>query len=331
MKAKEYPEITDDIEIRYKWYKEVVVGDYYPLKDITDKDNIDITKIKYGTYSKYDQEYCKLSSDYYSLEETYNITYKKLQDVRYILIQNLKFHDNIKIYSGSKLIDFEIISIEENQIKIDLKSSYLCENILFYIDTESPYKISLYKLSDFKKEIISKEINNQKIVIPDKTWITKDTVFVEYNTKSKFENSDFTTKILTNYLCRYREKYVYKYETKIEYYDNNYYSNVEGYLQDVNDYQVYYKGEPIINTIEIINEKIVKVPQIEYRYIENEKDKQNIDSSKKIECPQEIKTQTIEKEIFRTPKKIYIILILLILTIIVLLFKLYKKYVDHNI
>ena len=30
---EELKDITNNVEIRYKWYKEKITGDYYPLKD----------------------------------------------------------------------------------------------------------------------------------------------------------------------------------------------------------------------------------------------------------------------------------------------------------
>ena len=44
--ADEYPEITSDVEIRYKWYKEIIAGDYYPLKDISIENRIDKNQIR---------------------------------------------------------------------------------------------------------------------------------------------------------------------------------------------------------------------------------------------------------------------------------------------
>ena len=48
---KTYPDITDEIEIRYKWYKEIISeeGKYYPLKDIKEtKAFIDDLRTKNG-------------------------------------------------------------------------------------------------------------------------------------------------------------------------------------------------------------------------------------------------------------------------------------------
>lgn len=333
VEASEYPEVTDDIEIRYKWYKEIITGDYYPMTEIEKDDLIDINKIKYGDYSFWTKENCLLSKTLYDLEIKELKKYRLLNDTRYVLLENFEYKDNVKIYQKNKLIDFDIISQENNILKIDLKKKYMCDNLLFYIEYENNYKISLYEDLEFTKYIISKDVDAEKILTPDKTWVTEETKFRNVTGEIKYEETDLTTMIERFDTCRYREKYVYKYEIEKEYYDDNYYTNLEGYVKDTNDYKFFYKGEPIISTIEIISEKVVKEPQVEYIYIENENNTQENDSSKENNCTPEVKTEIkteiveVEKEIFKIPKKIYIIIFLLTLTIIVLIIKIYKKYV----
>lgn len=333
VKADEYPEITDDIEIRYKWYKEIVSseGEYYPLKDVTEEDKIDKNNIKYGPLRGiYTEENCSLPSEYYLIVPKYVGRYKKVYNASYVLIENVNYDNNIKIYYENKLVNFNIISTEENKIKIDLKKEYLCDKLLFFVDNATNYKITLYRDSSFQKEIISKNIENEKISVPDKTWTDENTVFYTDVITQKLVESDLTKLISAKIHCSYQEIYVYKYEVTREYYDDNYHVNVEGYIKDVNDYKFFYKGEPIVNTVEIEKEKIIKEPQIEYIYIEKEND-----SSQETEClPEtitEIKTQVkkeiVEKEIFKIPIKIYIIIIMLILIIIFLSIKIFKKYV----
>ena len=168
--------------------------------------------------------------------------------------------------------------------------------------------------------------------MPDKTWITEDTYFIKYDGNVYYEITDLTTLTNEYEVCRYREKYVYKYQVKKEYYDDNYYANIDGYIKDISDYKIFYKGEPITNTIEITKEKIVKEPQIEYIYVPNENEMQKNDSSKEknetseTNCLPKIETEIIEK--FKIPKKLYIIIVLLLLVILILIRKLYKKYVD---
>ena len=271
---------------------------------------------------------------YHVEEKTHNI-YTKVENVRYVLFKNFKYNENIKIFHENKEVKFEIISKTENELKIDMKRSYLVESLLFIIDTNEKYKISFYNDINFKNEIIYKEIENEKIFSANKEWITDKTVFVRLTSEINYPVSDLTKITSIMRYCRYREIYVYKYEIEREYYDNNYYSNVDGYIKDIDDYKVYYKGEPITNTIEIINEKIIKEPQIEYVYIEkepetikNEKNELEIDSSNKTKentCSNKIETKIIEKEILKTPKRNYIIIFSLIGTIILLIIILLKK------
>lgn len=339
--ALEYPEITNDIEIRYKWYKEVITGDYYPLKNITSEDKIDITKLKYGNYSSsYKESYCSLSPYYYLIEEKEKYIYQKVSDIRYVLLENFNYDNNIKIYYQNEPLEFKIISNENSQLKIDLNYLYQSESLLFIIDHPDNYKIGLYLNNDFQDEIISKKISGENIIVPDKTWITNNTVFWTTYAKIKYKTSDLTKLISVKRECRYREKYVYKYTIKKEYYDDQYHLEIDGYTKDINDYKIFYKGEPLVNTIEItkeiIKEKLVKVPQIEYVYIETEQKENKIDSSQQKNevtanlnnnCLENIKTEIIEKEVQKIPKKIYIIIFVLIAIIIILVIKIYKKYV----
>jgi len=335
-----YPDVTNDIEIRYKWYKEVISseGEYYPLKDIKGNDIIDEFNIKYMESSVYKQEYCSLQADYYLLEEKYEREYQTLSNASYILIDNVNSSTNIKIYYEYKPINFTIMSNNNNQIKINIRKPYACDKLIFYVDTDEKYTIGLYKDLSFQKKIISKTIENEIITKPDETWIDQSTKFNIIKTEEEKNETSLTKLISETKMCSYKEKYVYKYNKTKEYYDDNYHLNVEGYTKDENDYRYFYKGKPITitNTVEIIKEKIVKEPQIKYVYIEKETEQNKDDSSKENTCPEntkqeiktEIKTEIIEKNVFKTPKKIYIILIILVIIILILTIKLYRKYVE---
>lgn len=341
VKAEEYPEITNDIEIRYKWYKEVITGDYYPQKDIQEGDLIDSKNITYGKSSAWKEEYCDLSPDSYMLQKKVTINYRRVNNVRYVILENYSFNGeinkNIQIYQDNKLINYDVISNGANKLKIDLKKLYMCQTLVFFIHSNSKYKITLYADVNLTKEVVAKEIQDEKILIPDKTWITPKTVFTTEITSKEYVSSDLFLETSRTYKCSYKEKYIYKYEIQREYYDDNYHLNVDGYIKDAEDYKIYYKETPITNIIEITKEKIVKQPQIEYIYIPSENNIQETDSSKIKECPTQIKTQiktkieTVEKETFKVPKIIYLIIIILILIIIFLSTKLYKKYVEQSI
>ena len=156
------------------------------------------------------------------------------------------------------------------------------------------------------------------------------------------DETSLTKKIGQYQICKSTEIVAYKYKIEREYYDDDYHAYVEGYIKDEDDYKLFYKEEPIINTVEITKEitkeKIVKQPQIQYVYLPSKNEIQKLDSSKdkeneiteNKECTPQIKTQikteikTIEKEMIKTPKRVYIIIAILILLIILQLRKIKK-------
>lgn len=261
--------------------------------------------------------------------------YKKVSNVLYVLIEGVDNNNNVKIYYDNKLVNYLIISNENSQIKINLKKQYLCDKLLFYIEETEEYTITLYADENFENELLSKKISNEKITIPDKTWITEKTKFSTYKTHGELEESVFNKFVKETSICSYKEKYVYKYNVTKEYYDDNYYFNLDGYIKDLNDYKIYYNQKPITNNVTITEEKKIEIPLIEYIYVENEND-----SSKNIELKQEnpketitvtkeiTKDKIIEKEVFKIPKKIYIIISILLLFITILIVKLYRKSVE---
>jgi len=334
VKANEYPEITNDIEIRYKWYKEKIEGDYYSQKEELPGYLIDYNNYKYGDYSLWNKENCDLPDEYFLKEyKTFRI-YQRIAKIKSIELKDFTYNNNIKVYFKDTPIGYEVVSNENNVVKINLNSGYMCDNLSFYIENAQNYTINLYVNNRFETPILSKNIKNEKFFMPDKTWITEDTYFIKYDGNVYYEITDLTTLTNEYEVCRYREKYFYKYQVKKEYYDDNYYANIDGYIKDTSDYKIFYKGEPITNTIEITKEKIVKEPQIKYIYVPSENEIQKNDSSKEktqtseTNCLPKIETEIIEKEIFKIPKKIYIIIVLLLLVILILIRKLYKKYVD---
>lgn len=227
---------------------------------------------------------------------------------------------------------------------------------MFFVDTNEEYKINLYMNKFFQDHTLSKNITNEKISIPDKTWITDKTEYGIITTTDVYDNSDLTIILNRVEECTYRDILVYRYNTERQYYDG-YHTYVEGYLKDINDYKYYYKGEPIkeepiIQTIEIIKEKIIKEPLIEYVYVEtnnktnkpqieyiyvekenNLNENKNDSSNNETKCHPEIITNTkikkeiVEKEIFKIPKIIYIIGFIMTIIIIILIIKNRKKYV----
>ena len=327
-------DITTAVEIRYKWYKEKVQGDYYPLQELKEGYISDDSKIKYGPLSNWNESNCNLPGNYYLLERDTVKTYRRVEPIRFVKLENFIYNNNIEIFHNNEKIDFTIVSKDDNTVVLNLIRAYYVDNLTFYIKNESDYKITLYKEKYLNKKNFSKQISNKELLIPDETWITAEATYENYYSGETLRETAFTKFTKSTQICRYQEIYAYKYKIEREYYDDNYHLHVDGYIKDEKDYQILYQEDPIINTVEITTEKIIKEPKIEYVYIPSENNIEKIDSSKEKQCIPKIETQikkeiqTIEKEIYKIPKKIYLIITILILIIIILLAKLMRNRVD---
>ena len=306
-----------------------------------------MNKIKSGSVSKWNSSNCSLSENHYFLEYDFQMTYEIVKNIRFVELKGITYNDNIKIYYNNEEIDYRIVTDEENQVVINLIIAYRPDTLLFYIDTDKEYQITLYDNQYLTTPILTKNVSSNIPLIPDETWKTTTTRYDNYYTTEELKETTLTKRIKKSQICKATEIVVYKYKVEREYYDG-YHTYVEGCIKDELDYKIFYKENPIINTIEITKylteEKIVKQPQIQYIYLPSKNEIQKIDSSKniennnteKIECTPQIKTEIkteyvpVEKYLHKTPKKVYIIISVFILIIIILLIKLRKKYVDES-
>lgn len=337
-------DITNNVEIRYRWYKEKITGDYYPLKDFQEGYIVDMNKVKPGYISDWSGYECSLPKNYYFIEYDFQMIYESVKSIRFVEIKGITYDNNIKIYYENELIDYRIVKDEENLIVLNLRKEYRADTLIFYIDTDKEYQITLYVEQYLNEPMLSKTISSKIPFTPDESWKTSTTRYSNHYTTDEYKETTLTKRKSKDQICRSTEILAYKYKVEREYYDENYYTYVEGYIKDELDYKLFYKEAPVVNTIEITKEitkeKIVKQPQIQYIYLPSENEIIKIDSSKdnidKSECTPQIKTEiiteyeTIEKYLYKIPKKVYIIITILILLIILLIIKLYKKYVDET-
>lgn len=327
-------DITDDIEIKYKWYKKIISeeGTYYPLRKIKTGDEYDKNNYKFVKLTSISKEACSYPNEFYLISPITFRNYRKTYDAKVVVIENIEPETNVEIHYENRVLNYDIISHENNIMKINLKSEFLCDRLMFYIDTNNKYKISLYRDTKQEQIIIAKEFENQKISIPDNTWLLDETILYQTSyTTREYITSTLTEMIGKKTMCEVSEKYVYKYNSIKEYYDNEYHTYIEGYTKDEQDYRIYYSQEPIFitNVVEIPKEKIIEipkvieVPKIEYIYLEKETN--SIEKESSQECPKEtqtkIETKIIERTTNKIPKKVYIIITTLILIIIALVIK----------
>lgn len=275
----------DKYELRYRWYKEEIVGDYL-LEDTSNVYQYS-DKNKY-IYSDYIDDFKLLdnkidlndSSREYELMTKYY--YKKPLKINYINLGNFTGSidiDKVNIYYKNTLVDYVASNyygtdwdgIKGNFdtysfISFCLENKYDAKDISVEIITKSIDNLVNYELryaigfNDTNDTNVIKYIasNKESKYIPDNTWdiLKFDNKIYESNVKD-LDNEIYVMHSMEVYY-RYRNKLIYYYNINRKYYDDNYYVNMDGYLPDYNDYKVYYdSGEIDDNEVKVINNNTI--------------------------------------------------------------------------
>jgi len=254
-----------EVEYRYKWYKENVVGDYFLYsQSITSLPLVDKENYKYTSYSQW-KDTCLEPSDVIDVEESEVYPYKRLLDTKYVRIKNLE-NANLKINeliikSNGENVSYNVLecdtcsSVFDNNedtyleivnnevIVIEIPSYARTENLNFIINSNSG-NIQI-ELSFTKTEILGrKELNLKDGInnyILDSSWIILKKYTSIYYSIEKPENNFFNTVYAKENKCRERKKMYFFYRIEKEYYDDNYHKFVSGYIKDLEDYVVMYR------------------------------------------------------------------------------------------
>ena len=236
---EESKDITNDVEIRYKWYKEKITGDYYPLKDEQIGYIVDMNKIKPGSVGTWSSYNCGLPQNHYFLEYDFQMTYECVKDIRFVEIKGITYNNNIQIYYQNEPIDYQIVTNKENLIVMNLIIEYRPDTLIFYIDTDKEYQITLYTDQYLTTPILTKKISSNVPIIPDETWKTSTTSYEKHYTTDEYKETTLTKRKKKSQICRATEIVAYKYKVEREYYDDNYHTYVEWYIKDETDYKLF--------------------------------------------------------------------------------------------
>jgi len=344
--AQELPDITDDIEIRTKWYREEEVGKYHPKGEELPGYTENPDKVTYSTIGSYSSANCLLPTEYYNFYVINLKKYKIVNKTKYIKFTNFKYDNNITVLLNRVKINFEVISNKDDELIIGFSKSLETEKLTLFADYSGSYNVTMYLDEDLTQVTVSKDIVDAKILIPDRTWITSETTYYTTSSETAYENNDLVTYLGNNDTCRAIRINTYRYKIEKHYYDNEYHTYVENYLPDMTDIKVYYKGEELVKTVEVpVYEKIteyiteyitkyqtIEVPKEIIKTIEINKEPTNTENEIK-ECPPEVITEVTYvdkiKKITTIPKKIYILIFSMITIIFILIAWLIKKYVTR--
>lgn len=330
----------DISRIEYKWYKEEKIEElFYPKKDNLSGYLEDENKIKYGNYSKWDNQYCENPKEYYQIEEKTIYKYEELLKTKYIKLEslyNIGTSDDfktIKIFYENSELNYTIIQKDTYLITIELEKEYETDKIKLYIDTDVRYFVYLFNDSEFNKQIVSYSViprHDGKELIWNEKWISQKSTYEEKTSENKINDSKSIKNIIEERICRVREIKTYRYKTKREYYDDKYHIFIEGYLPDIQNSVIYYndnskkeitkqptnqQNDTTINSLEKETKELILKEEVDNRILKN---------NEKIIY----KTEYVDKIISKIPLKIYLILIILIIIIVFETIKIISKKVD---
>ena len=348
-------------ETRYRFYKEEIEGEYLINDTLNKYMYNDIENYIYSEFSNW-QEVCEVKDS--NIENKILYPYKKLIiDSNYIIIDEVNgeigFND-IKIFSDGKEILFEIEECDnctkdysymgrEDKLILKLEETVPTKTLTFYLDAKKEYPNVIYKLkTTWDKEgnklgIVKAANSNLKDYIPNERWFSNAMESDIMYSETPIMEDDNTVVYPSKNMCRYQEKMTYYYNINKVYYDDNYYTNIDGYIKDINDYKVYYRylikdkkedtnydiNNSINNSYIDNNQKEENISTDEI--IDNIVNQDNQDNIEKTEVTNNkdekekvpiVNTMSINKKV---PLVKYIILIVIILTLIFIFYQ-NKKY-----
>lgn len=273
---------TNNVETKYKFYIEKKNGEYLNNLEESNYQYKDKNDIKYYPYSKW-QDKCEVDTNIYNIETKTFYEYQNISKIRFITLEEFKQNiniNNLNIYSNNKLIDYTLIkcpncnptlnNISSNNIlKLKLSEpvdpSTLTINIkVDKIEQDLAYQITASKDATLNEIILQKEINNKEIIKVDETWIKNYIFDTPYIVETKQDETPFVKYIQEVPKCHYRLFELFNYNIEKVYYDDNYHTNVEGYIKDENQSKKFYKSKvtnniPTFTKTKPINKKNQKL------------------------------------------------------------------------
>ena len=166
--------------------------------------------------------------------------------------------------------------------------------------------------------MIASPASKENIQVINDSWEANDDAYIHVT------DSNLDIPLIKNIqeeeICRVREIKTYRYKVEREYYDNEYYLDIDGYIPDIADYRVIYMKE-FPKTKEVLKNILVPKIEKEYVYLPSEE----VDGERTEIVYQ---TKYIDKIVDKIPLKMYILITMLGIVIVLLVIKLLSKRID---
>lgn len=326
-------EELNDYEIRYRFYKEKIDSLYYHKGENLEGYIEDENNIKYSEYTLW-QDNCDINNNV-DIEYKKEYTYKEIKKVGSIKMYNFsneRDQTGIIIYEGNKQINYRNISPTWSEIHIKLDNYYNAGDLLIYAFflNRVDFTIRMYSDLNFEDPILERRIvrSNFYNILVDSDFYVLPNAYTENTYDIELEDDFFRKKIKENNKCRYRNILTYRYKIDKEYYDDNYYTNIDGYQKDYDDFKIYYQKDNEYTEVLKVDKEYIYVPEYKYfevpryEYIEIEKEISNPN----IEPIPIIKKEYVKeetKEVKNNSSKYILITIIIILLFVI--YRLIKK------
>ncbi len=126
-------DITNDIEIKYKWYKNNIEEIYYPIGEFLDGYEEDSNRIVYSNEIEWDKNNCNNTSmDITRVLRRYSI----LEDIRFILFDEFDYDNNITLLCKGKPCTYNISYNEDRKIIFNLVETVSANNLIIFVDSD---------------------------------------------------------------------------------------------------------------------------------------------------------------------------------------------------
>lgn len=255
-----FDSIYEEQDIRFRFYQEIKEGIY--TNDNNNYEFVEEDNFIYENYSEWLEDCSDYEDKGYDIDVKKLYPYQEILSGRYLLFSkfNLRIDfKNIDIKINGNSIDYKIYDSyfcpddncdyrNKDYLKIDLLDFYNLRDLKIYIDSDSNgvgcFSVWFGQDKDFSLVSAKKTACNHvtDITAIDKAWVSSSTVYsdIKYSeTPLKSNDLDKIYEEIT--MCRYRGKLNYRYNIKRQYFDDNYYHDIENYIKDEQDYKIFYR------------------------------------------------------------------------------------------
>lgn len=250
-------------EVRYKFYKEIIDGEYVLKgKENAKYEYEDVNDVIYSEYGDL-KDVCG-NDLHIDAKKVTVYPYRKIERTRYMEIYNIKedlIINDIKVFNDDDEIEFQVKEcldcsenkiLESGKITIDLGEEFVTKKLKVILDTDTiSGNLLFYKLklvNNNGKTATDINVNtNTSVYYVENFWIDPKYLSPVNYSLSEVALDDETEILEKKDMCQEREIFTYRFNKVKIYYDNDYHTfvNDPDYIKSLEESKVFYKYEEV--------------------------------------------------------------------------------------